>query len=913
LSLVNEVYGEKFKKTPFQVLIQLDRYTIKELDTSKLQVGDVIVGVYDDSDPDYPKKDFGLVTALRGEFISFFGEMTGQEYTIPIRRIYIPIDWKWSDSVERMVKGATWIDYHFMLEHDKNYERKLRDSLFNERLVPGGRIQASLGAYEAYRKDLNLTAYNCYVIPSPEDSRKGILETLSQMSEIMARGGGVGINISTLRPKYAKVLGVNGTSSGAVSWGGVYSYVTGLIEQGGSRRGALMLQLHCTHPDIFTFINVKRQKGQIENANLSVQMTEEFIQAVENDDDWHLIFPDTRHPEYEGWASTYKDIHDWLEAGLPVEIYQTVKARGIFETLAESAWASGEPGFVVYDRMNEGRMSPTQRLIKQDSTDSRELYISNPKVPDSNVIPWNNTYYYQKNVAMNPCGEQSLTPWGICNLVHLNLSEFYDANTKDVNWPLLAESVHIAVRFADNVINYTPYPFKENEKVQKEQRRIGMGTMGLADLLIDLGLRYGSPESLVLIEKLYSFIKNEAYRASALLAKMRCKFDTYDEKLLSARIPASLDDDVKELISKYGLRNSHLLTQAPTGTTATKTGRRGYSVGTGVEPFFALEWTRTSRMSTSKDFLGKAKDWLDEHPGQELPDYFVSAMGKNLDGTPQITPTQHIDVQAAIQRHNDSCISKTINVPNDFSVKDAGFLYIYGFKAGVVGLTLYRDGSREVQVLNTYNEKDQELTEELKEAYQNYVVRELPVEPSQEKKFYKRPKRLKGETIKTPTPFGKAYVTVNCNDDDEIEEVFIKLGKTGADIAAISDGLAIALTGMISPRLNNLTQKEKVEWLIKKFRGISGANVVGFGPNRVESLPDAIAKVLQEITQTVVTPLYEEYDVTVHGGPTEMLKVYKEPTSTDLCPICGMSTFVRQDGCYTCFPDLGGCGYSKCS
>jgi ribonucleoside-diphosphate reductase alpha chain len=898
--LIREIYGSDFKKTPFQALIQLDRYTVKELDTSKLNIGDVVIAVYDDSDPNKVQKDFGRVTALRGEEISFLGEITGQEHTVPIRRVYLPLDWKWADSVNRMVQGAMSIDFRYALRQDEEYEERLRDALYNERIVPGGRIQASLGASEKYKKDLNLTAYNCYVIPSPEDSRKGIIDTLSQMSEIMARGGGVGINLSTLRPRYAKVYGVNGTSSGSVSWGGVYSYVTGLIEQGGSRRGALMLQLHITHPDILDFIQVKHEKGKIENANLSVQNTMEFMAAVEADANWNLIFPDTTHPKYgELWGSKLRDIHEWLAEGLPVEIHKTIKARELFKLLTDSAWASAEPGFVVYDRMNEGEMSSTQKLIKVDTPDGRELYQLNPKIPDPVAVPWNNTYYYQKNICTNPCGEVPLPAFGICNLLHINLAEFYDSETNGVKWGLLQQTIQDTIRLADNVIDYTPYYLQENRKVQKEQRRIGMGTMGLADLLIDMGLRYGSKESLVLVDKLYEFIKNEAYRASALLAKSRGKFITYDERILAARIPSSLAPDVKELIKSYGLRNSHLLTQAPTGTTATKTGRYGYSVGTGIEPFFALEWRRTSRMATASEFLGKAKKWLEGNPGQELPEYFVSAMGREADGSPQITPQDHVNVQAAIQKHNDAAISKTINVPNDFTKEQTAELFNYGFNQGLIGLTIYRDGSRNEQVLEV------EKTEVPKVEEKTCTCK------CKEKKFYKRPTRLSGETVKTPTPFGKAYVTVNRNQDNEIEEMFIKLGKTGADIAAIADGLAIALTGVLSPRISHLGQAEKIDWLIKKFRGISGANVVGFGPNRVESLPDAIAKVLQQVTteDTGITPeTSEEYDTVPKQNHRHGITI-----STDLCPSCGMSTFIRQDGCYICLPDLGGCGYSRCA
>lgn len=403
--LIKELYGKDFNKTPFQVLLQLDRYTVKELDTTKTKVGDIIVGVYDDSNPDYPQKDFGRVTAIDGDKITFKGEMTQSEYTVHRRRIMLPLDPKWEDAVDRYTKGSMAIEEKYQQKDRYDYEKRIKKALYNEEVVPGGRIQASIGGFEKFAKDLNLTAYNCYVIPSPKDSRKGIMETLTTMTEIMSRGGGVGINISTLRPKYAKVYGVNGTSSGSVSWGGLYSYVTGLIEQAGSRRGALMLQIHITHPDVRDFITVKREMGKITNANLSVQITKEFMEAVENDADWNLIYPDTTHPDYDDkWGSEYLDIHDWLNDGLPVEVYETVKAKEIYDLIIESAWASAEPGFVIYDNMNDGRMTPTQLLSKLEDS---SLHVLNRAVaPVEKVVPWNNTYYYQKNVCTNPCGEE---------------------------------------------------------------------------------------------------------------------------------------------------------------------------------------------------------------------------------------------------------------------------------------------------------------------------------------------------------------------------------------------------------------------------------------------------------------------------------------------------------------------------
>ncbi len=406
--LLTELYGKEFKKAPFQVLIHLDRYTVKELDLSKAKVGDLVVGVYDDSNPEHQQKDFGKATKIEGNYFTFIGEITGQEYTVHRRHIQLPLDPKWEDTVDRFVKGTLSVEDTYNSKDKEAYGKRIRKWLHGEKVVPGGRIQASLGSYEKFGKDLNLTAYNCFVIPSPKDSRKGILESLMTMTEIMSRGGGVGKSLSTLRPRFSKVYGVNGKSSGSVSWGGLYSYATGLIEQAGSRRGALMLQLHISHPDIYEFITVKRQMGKITNANLSVQITKEFMKAVETDSDWHLIFPNTKHPEYnKRWAVDLLDIHDWLNAGYPVEIYETVKARDLYNLIIESAHASAEPGFVIYDNMNDGLMTPTQALKKVKSDEETPLHVLDKSLlqKQANIRPWNNTFYYQKNVATNPCGK----------------------------------------------------------------------------------------------------------------------------------------------------------------------------------------------------------------------------------------------------------------------------------------------------------------------------------------------------------------------------------------------------------------------------------------------------------------------------------------------------------------------------
>ena len=309
------------------------------------------------------------------------------------------------------------------------------------------------------------------------------MNTLSQMAEIMSRGGGVGINVSSLRPRYAYVKGVNGRSSGSVSWASLYSFVTGLIEQGGSRRGALMLILNVWHPDVIDFINSKKEAGKITNANISVGITDDFMDAVKNDKPWDLIFPDTSDPLYETkWDGNIKR---WQSLGGKVIKHKTVRAQDIWTNIIESAWTSAEPGMYFIDRAN---------------------YYSN-------------SHYFADLPCTNPCGEQPLPAWGVCNLGHVNLAKHVNKDSKEVLWNELKTTVQQAVRFQDNVIDATPYFFDENKNQQMSERRVGMGTIGLAEMLIHLGLRYGSPEGVEFIDKLYQFIAVTAYETSVELAR----------------------------------------------------------------------------------------------------------------------------------------------------------------------------------------------------------------------------------------------------------------------------------------------------------------------------------------------------------------------------------------------------------
>src|ERR1700736_29950 len=346
-------------------------------------------------------------------------------------------------------------------EAQKHWEKRFYEALTNFQFVPGGRILAGAGTGH------QVTFYNCYVIPSPEDSRQGILDNLKVMTEIMARGGGVGINLSTLRPRGSYIKTVNGTASGPCSWAQLYSVATGdVIQQGGSRRGSLMLMLDDTHPDIEEFITVKRTAGKIEHANLSVCISDKFMQAVKDDANWDLI-----------WQG---------------EVKKTIRASDLWDLICASAWASAEPGMVFMDRYNK----------------------------------LSNTWYYEDIRCVNPCGEQGLPPFGVCNLGAINLSAFVVDSKMD--YAHLAEMSKVAMRFLDNVVDATEYFIEENRVAQLGTRRTGLGTMGLADALIKMEIPYGSGESGPVIERIYATIRDASYDMSADIALEKGAFSHFE-------------------------------------------------------------------------------------------------------------------------------------------------------------------------------------------------------------------------------------------------------------------------------------------------------------------------------------------------------------------------------------------------
>jgi ribonucleoside-diphosphate reductase alpha chain len=677
-----------------------------------------------------------------------------------------------------------------------------------------------------------------------EDSRFGIFDALMDMVKLIYEGKHVFIDFSLLRSKGARVLGIEGTSSGAISWMKLFdlvvgllkkqsvnavdcsellSYVPQLISQGGTRRGALMIVLNVDHPNIIPFIMAKVTAGRLTGANLSVNLTDQFMDKVAAND---------------------------------------TDAVGLFDLICELAHKSAEPGILFMDR--------AQQL--------------------------SNTNYYQLMDAVNPCAEECLPPNGVCNLAHFNLPRFLVKKNDvwEIDYVALEGAIKLGVRFSDNIIDYTPYFDEDIKAVQMGDRRIGMGTMGLATVLIYLGIRYGSHEARGFAIYLNRFIARTAYEASIELGKERGSFPKYDPTQISETsfLYKIMDGDIPQT-----LRNSALLTQAPTGSTGTVIDNLpDFDCSTGVEPYFDFEYFRASRVGeTVKQEVDLARKWRLENPGEEnLPSYFV--------GASEITPREHVLMQASIQEYVDAAISKTINMPSHATVEDVKKAFLLAYTSGCKGITVYRDGCRAGQVLST-KEKDAKL-EDLTvstDVIEEYAVKDaeftsiMNEELPKMKEFRKRPKVLHGMTVKQITPLGKMYMTMNTANGNDIEEVFIQLGQVGSDIRAIVDSLGVLLTLGLSKRLSSLPQEEKVKWLMSKLIGIKGSNPVGFGPTRVDSLPDAIGRVLKDYYDDS-HPKPDAYEDTI------------ENNADDICPSCGSASVKRVEGCEKCLS----CGASKC-
>jgi len=778
-------------------------------------------------------------------------------------------------------------------ERDEFY-RIMEDFKF----VPGGRILAGAGTGN------QVTFYNCYVIPvEPRirrdrrnikpiaftmklstkggvavlqddertdhgcDSREAIFDTIGCMVDIMSRGGGVGINWSVLRPAGAHLSKVNGTSSGPIGWMDVASKAVGEVEQGGSRRGAAMFMLDDWHPSVVEFINAKRDQSKLTNCNISVAVSDAFMRAVRDNTGWALRFPDTKDSDYDAlWDG---DLDKWIETGHGVITYDTMDARAMWRDITDAAWASGEPGVVFMERYNR----------KSTGRDVERL------------------------VSVNPCGEQGLGAYSVCNLGSMNLDAYikpdklvvkverHDEPTdyrRHFDWDAFKVDIASAVWFLDTAIDKNFYFLPDNERQQMRLRRIGLGVMGLADALIALGLRYGSPKAVEFTEKVFRTMKYEAIKASNGLAQVVGAAEAWDDDMLSRPYFDDIDAALRDDIAEWGLRNLFFLTQAPTGTTSILA-----NVNSGIEPLFALRWTRTDRMGTHDVLAPAIAKWT--VPSPIIEDYIVTASDVSVE--------EHIAMQAAVQKYVDSSVSKTINAPKAQTREECAKAYQLAYDSGLKGLAYYRDGSRDVQVLNRTEETDD--TDERIRKYQdeNKVLREqlenVLGELMDIGMEFERPAVLRGSTVKVRTSAGTAYVTVNTTDDGKAAEVFITVGKAGTDVS----NLAEAMGRLVSLALRH---GATIGGIANQLEGIGG-----YG-NFNSSVPHAIGKVMSELNKDSVhatgaivpEAMIPEERKAVRAKPA----VKSQEKTGQLCPNCNQFSLIREEGCSKC----SNCSHSAC-
>lgn len=518
--------------------------------------------------------------------------------------------------------------------------------LENFKFLPGGRILAGAGTAK------QVTLFNCFAMGLIEDSLDGIFQALKEGALTMQQGGGVGYDFSTLRPRGSRAKTTGAIASGPVSFMHIWDVTCGVLLSTGARRGAMMATLRCDHPDIEEFVDAKRDPKALRNFNLSVEVTDAFWDAVAHDTDWPLVFPEASLAAGVGEGSL---VRDWpgFDRPVPCRVLKTVRARELWQRIMRATYEVAEPGVLFIDRIN--RM--------------------------------NNLYYCERIYTTNPCSELPLPPYGACNLGSINLVAFIrDPFTPKARLDLdaIAAIVPLAVRFLDNVIDLSRFPLEAQRCQAHATRRIGLGITGLADGLIMLGLHYASKQAQELAGQLMATICQAAYRASVALAKEKGVFPKFDRQAyLAGEFIATLPEDIRAAIAKEGIRNSHLLAIAPTGSISLLAG----NVSSGLEPVYAWRYQRRLQMPDGSCRWIEVEDaafrlWQKLYPNQPLPESFVTAA--------ELRPEAHLQMQAVLQRYVDNAISKTVQVPEDYPFEDFQNVYAYAFQLGLKGCTTYR-------------------------------------------------------------------------------------------------------------------------------------------------------------------------------------------------------------------------------
>ena len=722
------------------------------------------------------------------------------------------------DTWRRIAKALSEVE-----TEPKKWETIFYNALTDFKFLPAGRITAGSGTKR------NVTLFNCFVMGVIPDSMSGIFDMLKEAALTMQQGGGIGYDFSTIRPKGSLVKGIAADASGPVSFMDVWDSMCRTIMSAGSRRGAMMATMRCDHPDIEEFIAAKSDSQKLRMFNLSVLVTDAFMDAVKKGEDWKLIYNN--------------------------KVYSVIKAADLWDQIMRATYNFAEPGVIFIDRINAT----------------------------------NNLSYCETITATNPCGEQPLPPYGACLLGSINLAKLveqpFDKNAYlDVSQ--LEDLVSTAVRMMDNVIEVSQFPLEAQKLEAKNKRRIGLGVTGLADALLMVGLRYGSDEAVKKTEKWMKTIALSAYKASINLAEEKGAFPLFDpEKFIVSGKMIQMDEDVKQAVHKFGIRNALLTSIAPTGTISLYAG----NVSSGIEPVFAYSYKRKVLQNDGSHVEEEVVDyavqlWRDKFGDAPLPDFFVSAQN--------LTPADHVKMQAAAQKWVDSSISKTINCPEDISFDDFKEVYIQAYDTGCKGCTTYRPNEVTGSVLSAASEEksasDQEVNGDI-------IYMSEPLD---------RPSTLDGNTYKLKWPDSEhaIYVTINdiiVNDKRRPFEVFIN-SKNMEHFA-----WTVGLTRMISAVFR---RGGDVSFVVDELKAVfdprGGAWV---GGKYIPSILAAIGGILEEHMMKI--GFIKDSDTSLFHKSGEVTKVENLKLSRQKsCTSCGQFDLQMIEGCMTC----RSCGYSKC-
>ena len=736
----------------------------------------------------------------------------------------------WKKKYQR--NGESFEDW---LDRVSGGDADVAELIADKKFLFGGRILSNRGI-----DDEKVTYSNCYVISPPEDNIESIYDTAKKLARTYSYGGGCGIDISKLAPCGAKVNNQAKSTSGAVSFMDTFSQVTEQIGQNG-RRGALMISIDCTHPDLEKFITVKSDLNKVTSANISVRVTDRFMVAVKNDEDWELYYKRNETGE---------------------EIKKTVKARDIFDLLCRNNWDYAEPGILYWDRITNWNL------------------VSNDK-----------DFEY---AGVNPCAEEPLPAGGSCLLGAINLAAFVRNGKFD--WNDFNRTVNIAVKALNNVLDegLERHPLAEQRKTVRDWRQIGLGIMGLADMLIKLGIEYGSPDSITLCDAIgYSMARN-AIVASADIAGYAGCYDKYNEQYVttspffSEHIKPD-DEEAWSFVEANGLRNSQLLTIAPTGSISTMIGVSG-----GIEPIFANYYERTTKSLHGHDEVYKVytpivKEYMDAHGIKDelgLPSYFVTSA--------TIPIKRRIDMQSVWQKHIDASISSTVNLPNEATVDDVKDLYMYAWEKHLKGITVYRAGCKRAGILNAEPKKDDEPK---LETSSTILPRGSIIEPSND---------LIGKKRKIQTGCGSLHVLAFFDPiDGNLQEVYFNKGSTGG-CANFMTGLSRMVSLLCRAGVDIMTIKDQLD-STGVCPSYATRKATHHDTSKGSCCPMAIGNALVEMYNEMQSELDDKDDEEKPVKKTPVEPIKDVNVHQQLCPECG-EPLVFEGGCCTC----KSCGYTKC-